>query len=113
VRPRCEHMCVSSELDETATLRCSRCEELKPASAFTWGRRKRGKRDTYCRPCRTAFNREHYLANRKRYIAAAKRRSEAVLAERMKFLVGFLLENPCVDCGEPDPLVLEFDHLSD
>ena len=31
----------------------------------------------------------------------------------MRFLLEFFAANPCVDCGEIDPLVLEFDHLSD
>ena len=35
----------------------------------------------------------------------------ALIAERMAYLIEFFRERPCVDCGETDPLVLEFDHI--
>ena len=35
------------------------------------------------------------------------------MAERMQFLIEFFRERPCIDCGESDPIVLEFDHLTD
>ena len=38
------------------------------------------------------------------------RRKRAVVAERTLFLLEFLRAHPCLDCGESDPLVLEFDH---
>ena len=40
-------------------------------------------------------------------------RNRALLLERTEFLVDFLRGHPCVDCGESDPVVLEFDHLSE
>jgi hypothetical protein len=93
--------------------RCSRCKTEKPTEEFAWRRRARGQRDTYCRPCRAEYKREHYQANKQRYIAAAGQRNKALLEERTQYLVAFLREHPCVDCGESDPIVLEFDHLRD
>jgi hypothetical protein len=83
----------------------------KPVSSFGWHRKDRGQLDTYCRGCRAAYKREHCKANRERYIARAHRRKQAIALERATLLVEIFLERPCVDCGEADPLVLEFDHL--
>jgi hypothetical protein len=91
--------------------RCSVCRELKPAAEFAWHRQALGERDTYCRRCRAAYKRAHYVANRQRYIASATRRRDALVAERMAFLLEFFRWHPCVECGESDPIVLEFDHL--
>lgn len=93
--------------------RCSRCKAEKPDAEFAWRRRERGQRDTYCRPCRAEYKQEHYAANKARYIASARQRKIALLEERAQYVVAFLREHPCVDCGEDDPIVLEFDHLRD
>ena len=39
------------------------------------------------------------------------RRKQALAVERAEYLVEFFRQRSCVDCGEGDPLVLEFDHL--
>jgi hypothetical protein len=91
---------------------CGRCRKEKPLDEFAWRREARGQRDNYCRPCRAAYKQEHYLANRQRYIDAAAARKERVVAERVVLIVKYLREHPCVDCGETDPIVLEFDHVS-
>jgi hypothetical protein len=93
--------------------KCSRCKLEKPDEEFGWHRRERGQRDTYCRPCRAEYKQEHYRANKQRYIDAAARRKKALLEERFIFLMAYFRDHPCVDCGETDPIVLEFDHLRD
>ncbi len=93
--------------------RCGRCGELKPVDDFAWRRKRKLQRDNFCRPCRSAYGRDHYLANKERYIQNAAAVKRKTLMERTKFLLDFFKTNPCIDCGEPDPVVLEFDHLRD
>ncbi len=89
--------------------RCSRCGTKKPLDDFTWNRVK-GRPDTYCRPCRRSYGREHYLRNKQRYVDQAGARTRRVVEGRMRFLIEYFKHHPCVDCGEDDVLVLEFDH---
>lgn len=66
-----------------------------------------------CASCRSAYGREHYLANRRKYIDAEARRKRERAELRTRYLLEFFRSHPCADCGETDPVVLEFDHLRD
>jgi hypothetical protein len=93
--------------------KCYRCGELKPVDEFAWRRKARGQRDSFCRPCRSAYGKEHYAANRQRYIDQARIVRQRLALERTRYLLDYFVVHPCVDCGERDPVVLEFDHLRD
>ena len=93
--------------------KCYRCGEMKPADDFAWRRKARGQRDSFCRPCRSAYGKEHYLAHRQRYIDQAAEVKRRLRLERTTFLLEYFATHRCTDCGEPDPVVLEFDHLRD
>jgi hypothetical protein len=93
--------------------KCYRCGELKPVTDFSWRRKAKGQRDTFCRPCRSACGKEHYAANRQRYIDQARAQKQRLARERTEYLIDYFKTHPCVDCGEDDPIVLQFDHLRD
>lgn len=92
---------------------CGVCGVVKPFEEFSWRRKERGQRQNMCKACRKAYHREHYLAKRQRYVDQAAARNKALYVERTKFLIEYFSTHPCVDCGEADPVVLEFDHLRD
>jgi hypothetical protein len=86
---------------------------VKPVENFAWHRRAKGQRNHYCRACQSEYGKAHYAANRQRYLELEAKRKRVRAEKRMRFLLGYFQANPCVDCGESDPLVLEFDHLRD
>jgi hypothetical protein len=91
--------------------RCGRCNAWKPVAEFAWRRRERNQRHNMCRPCHSAYHREHYLANKQRYVDQARVSKRRLRLERTKYLFAYFETHPCADCGESDPMVLEFDHL--
>ena len=93
-----------------ATRRCCACGEVKSMSQFAIKNKKTGLRATKCRACQRAYSREHYMRNRDVYLkrAAVRRRSDREACRQKVY--DHLSSHPCVDCGETDPIVLDFDH---
>lgn len=55
-------------------------------------------------------SRRYYEANKDKMKERAKSVTIRRRTELRRMILGHLLEHPCVDCGESDPIVLEFDH---
>ena len=87
--------------------KCPRCQETKELEAFAKNRRKKDGRQGECRSCKAARDRTYYARDPDAHKARVKRWEKQVKGQVLEFLK----EHPCVDCGEADPLLLEFDHL--
>jgi hypothetical protein len=93
---------------------CTRCgPPAQPIENFAIRNRARGTRQYICRDCQNEYVRAHYRANRAAYIEKARVRNTEQIRINAEFMIAFLEDHPCVDCGESDIIVLEFDHLRD
>lgn len=93
-------------MDSTKLRLCRSCKRLLPLSEFEQAG---GYYRRVCREDRRRQRQAHYQANKQRYRASNARRIRAA-----QELVGaYLLTHPCADCGQGDPLCLDFHHLSE
>jgi len=63
------------------------------------------------RPYDRNYHKAYYQRNKEKLVKRSRARKKLVLAEIREFIVQYLLNNPCVDCGERDIIVLDFDHV--
>lgn len=91
---------------------CAGCDQGKHPSEFGINNKRADGLQTYCKECRRVYSKKWYEANaelqKARAKASTRKRKEYVRAKLLEYL-----SDHCVDCGEADPVVLQFDHLRD
>ena len=98
----------------TNTMRkCTKCKQLKSLTEFNYKYKSRGIRQVQCRTCTQKQLQVHYHNHRNYYLVKAKKRHTVERNKIRNYIWSYLRGHSCVDCGENDPIVLEFDHLSD
>lgn len=92
---------------------CFSCKKSSKLSSFPNDKAKHDGKSSYCFECKRRQESEYvdkYRSHRqKQWTQRKKRVIKATYLERNKYLK----THPCVDCGEADIRVLEFDHLRD
>lgn len=89
-----------------ASKRCCTCHEVRPLTDFNVRRAAPDGLQSRCRSC----SREWYVAHREQHRANVRRRTVATRVEYKRRIGEHLETHPCVDCGESDVRVLDFDH---
>ena len=90
--------------------RCTGCGELMPLDGFAFRDRARGLRRRRCRICMRRYARDHYQRNRRRYAEKDWGRKRCTRKDLNREIDDYLQQHPCIDCGETNPVVLDFDH---
>lgn len=67
--------------------------------------------DTSCKVCLKHRRKKIYQNNKEYYIEKGKRNKIVTVQRNRDYIISYLKDHHCVDCGEDDILVLEFDHL--
>lgn len=88
--------------------KCSKCAEAKPDNEFN---RRGSGLQPFCKDCDRKASRDRYAAKKKDHISYVRNRKCDRIKENKEYVLSYLEENSCVDCGESDVRCLEFDHV--
>jgi len=56
-------------------------------------------------------SKRHYEANKEKIKARTKKRNKKQKEINKEYIMDIKSNSPCIDCGESNPLVLDFDHV--
>lgn len=90
---------------------CYVCKLQKPISDFPRNKAKRDGLAKECRPCKKFIQNRWYSEHKSSHISKVRNRTVRASRLNRERIVLYLESHPCVDCGETDPVVLEFDHV--
>ena len=91
------------------TKRCPKCE--RELSTEQFNKRANGRCYAYCKACQSVYARNHYVNHIPAYYKRRLDSNQRSILRNRSFAIEHLRTHPCVDCGENDPIVLEFDHI--
>lgn len=90
---------------------CITCKEEKSLDGFNKNSSKKDGLQTTCKECDRLSSKFYYEKNREEHKKDIAVRNARYVGKLKELIYQYLLEHPCVDCGESDPIVLEFDHV--
>lgn len=90
---------------------CTKCQVEKPIEEFSKRSASKDGLNSWCKPCKREKDNSYYLESEDRQNTVKAARDEARQVRR-EIVWEYLRSHPCVDCGEADPIVLEFDHVN-
>jgi len=94
-----------------ATRICTKCGRVKEIEEFPWKSKLLNRRHAVCKPCTSNRSRNWYENNKASHKENVKAYKQDSRVTARQFVWDYLSSHPCIECGETDPIVLEFDHI--
>lgn len=91
-------------------VKCASCGEWREQEEFNWRYKSLGIRHVTCRECHKPFRKNWYEANKERHLSQVKARKHHAREVARNYVWDYLSAHPCIECGETNPVVLEFHH---
>jgi len=65
----------------------------------------------YCKDCKRQYDRDYWRKNNKKLVRRKGINKSLILDRNFELVANYLKTHPCLDCGETNIVVLEFDHV--
>lgn len=92
-------------------MKCNICEIEKPEEEFNFKNKSKGVKQGKCKNCTKIYRKQYYDDNKNAALSYATKSNKNIRLRNQQYLWDNLKNNSCVDCGNDNPIVLEFDHL--
>lgn len=91
---------------------CFTCKVVKPITEFGKNSKKEDGLAIHCLICKREYDKRFYTKTVETR-RSRKKVNVAVTSNRnKKYVTNYLKEHPCIDCGNKNIIVLEFDHVT-
>jgi hypothetical protein len=94
---------------------CGRCKKEKDIAYFSFNKTKSSGASDWCKECSNIYHAKYREMIRTDFDKLIKKREKAnaLYLRNKEKMCKFMLDKHCMDCGENNLVVLDFDHLHD
>ena len=89
---------------------CTKCKKDKNENDFAWKNKAKGKKASRCKECQKLISNDWYSKNTKKHLINVKKNNTLYRDRNRDYVWEYLSSHSCIDCGQNNPIVLEFDH---
>ena len=90
--------------------KCANCKMFFERLLFNKNSYRKDGLQNRCRECDKIYQKKWFDANKERRLKCVKINNKKYYIKNHLAILEYFKAHPCLDCGETDPVVLEFDH---